>query len=83
MSYDGYSWGSDASINEVYTSWYYNEQDTLSITVDPILGELIFFKNEDNSTSGSYKLNFKKQKKDKIYFCVSLNYFGDEVTILN
>ena len=60
MSYDGYSWGSDASINEVYTSWYYNEQDILSITVDPVLGELIFHKNEDSSASSSYKLNFKK-----------------------
>jgi hypothetical protein len=24
MSYDGYSWGNESSVNEVYTSWYYN-----------------------------------------------------------
>ena len=45
MSYDGYSWGSDSSINQVYTSWYYNENDTLTMTVNPPTGELIFQKN--------------------------------------
>ena len=45
MSYDGYSWGSDSSINQVYTSWYYNEHDTLTVTANPPAGELIFQKN--------------------------------------
>lgn len=38
MSYDGYSWGNDSSINEVYTSWYYNENDILTITANPSTG---------------------------------------------
>lgn len=24
MSFDGYSWSSDSSVNEQYTSWYFN-----------------------------------------------------------
>lgn len=24
ISYDGYSWGEDSSVNEQYTSWYFN-----------------------------------------------------------
>ena len=71
MSYDGYSWGSDSSVNEQYTSWYFNEGDTLSMTVNPVSGELVFTRNEDANT---YTLKYTKQKKDKIYFCVSLNY---------
>ena len=48
--------------------------------MNPPTGELVFQKNEDTNV---YTLKFKKEKKEKIYFCVSLNYFGDEVSILD
>ena len=42
------------------------------MTVTPSSGELVFAKNEDHNNV--YTLKFKNEKKDKLYFCVSLNY---------
>lgn len=38
VSYDGYSWSEDSSVNEQYTSWYYNEGDTVTLSVSPADG---------------------------------------------
>lgn len=72
ISYDGYSWSPDSSVNEQYTSWYYNEGDTVTLTANPAEGQLTFLRNAD--TSATFNLAFKADKKDKLYFCVSLNY---------
>ena len=79
ISYDGYSWGSDSSVNEQYTSWYFNETDTLTITAVPQTGELMFQRNEDSKV---YTLKYTKEKQEKVYFCVSVNYSGDAVSIV-
>ncbi len=80
ISYDGYSWSTDSSVNEQYTSWYYNEGDTVTLTVNPAEGNLTFLRNAD--TSATYNLAFKTEKKDRLYFCVSLNYNEDSVSIV-
>ena len=36
MSYDGYSWSdSDSSVNNQYNSWYFNQNDTVTVEVNP------------------------------------------------
>lgn len=80
ISYDGYSWSPDSSVNEQYTSWYYNEGDTVTLTVNPAEGQMTFLRNAD--TSATYNLAFKADKKDRLYFCVSLNYNEDSVSIV-
>lgn len=80
ISYDGYSWSPDSAVNEQYTSWYYNEGDTVTLTVNPGEGQITFLRNAD--TGATYNLPFKAEKKDKLYFCVSLNYNEDSVSIV-
>lgn len=66
-------------MNEQYTSWYFNENDTITMTINPASGELIFQRNEDTNT---HVLKYNKDKKEKVYFCVSVNYNGDAVSIV-
>lgn len=80
ISYDGYSWSNDSSVNEQYTSWYFNENDIITMTINPPTGELTFQRNEDTNT---HVLKYTKEKNEKVYFCVSLNYSLDAVSILD
>lgn len=49
------------------------------MTVNPPSGELVFQRGEDTNV---YTMKFSKEKKEKIYFCVSMNYNGDGVSII-
>lgn len=50
------------------------------MTINPPTGELTFQRNEESNT---HVLKYTKDKKEKVYFCVSLNYSGDAVSILD
>lgn len=48
--------------------------------MNPAEGQMTFLRNAD--TSATYNLPFKADKKDRLYFCVSLNYNEDSVSIV-
>lgn len=50
------------------------------MTINPPTGELTFQRNEDINT---HVLKYTKEKNEKVYFCVSLNYSLDAVSILD
>lgn len=72
ISFDGYSWGdNNSTVNSQYTSWYYNQNDKVTLEFNPKTKKLKFSKAQ--SPDQSYELNIEFEKKDKLYFCVTLN----------
>ena len=72
ISYDGYCWSEDSSANEQYISWYYNEGDIITVSVDPKKKELVFQKGEESASA--HTLTYNVDKKDKLHFCAAVNY---------
>lgn len=52
----------------------------MTLTVNPADGELTYIKNDQ--VTNPYTIKFKTDKKDRLHFCVSLNYSEDSVSII-
>lgn len=82
ISFDGYSWGdNNSSLNSQYTGWYFNQGDKVTLEFNPKTKKLKFYKNSNPDLS--YEMPIEYEKKDKLYFCVTLNSSPEEVHIVS
>ena len=74
-------WGdNNSSINSQYTGWYFNQGDKVTLETNPKTKKLKFYKN--SNPDQSYEMPLEFEKKDKLYFCVTLNSSPEEVHIV-
>ena len=72
MSYDGYSWSdTDSGINNHYNTWYFNQNDQITVEFNPKEKLVKFVKNGD--VDNGFSMGYTIDKKEKIYFSVSFN----------
>lgn len=82
ISFDGYMWGdSNSSINSQYTGWYFNQGDKVTLEINPKTKKLKFYKTL--TPDQSYEMPIEFDRKDKLYFCVTLNSSPEEVHIVS